>query len=227
MQCGIEMNAKLMKQHRHVIAQQGVALVVALVFLLVMTVVGVSSFVNTTLQERMVSSARQSDLAEQAAIAAVNVAEQTLTSTMGKYVERYTLFDTTNNCAGLYQPFPIRNKDTLTVSAAKAIAFDVNDDTAWDATNSLEAKNALKVGAVVSKNPRYLIELIGFGDTSGVPAVLIQDGGESAATTAEYAVYFRITARGWAQDENVSSLVQATVKMILEEGAPAVAVCPS
>lgn len=226
MRCGIEMSEMFMKHHKKVVTQQGVALVVALVFLLVMTVVGVSSYVNTTLQERMVSSARQADLAKQAAIAAVQVAERTLSNSMGQFLERYRLFSTASSCTGLYQPFPIRD-GSQPMLAAKTIAFDVNDDTAWGSANSLEANNVLSVGSV-SQNPRYIIEIIGFGAPDGDVNSLIQDGGGGGQQDrSEFAVYFRITAIGWAQDENISSLVQSTVRMTLVRGSPSAAACPT
>jgi len=59
-------------------SQRGSALIIALVFLLIMTLIGVSAMQGTTQQEGMAGNARQRNLAFQAAEAAVRSGEQTL-----------------------------------------------------------------------------------------------------------------------------------------------------
>lgn len=59
-------------------SERGAALVVALVFLLVMTVLGVSSMSTTTLQERMAGNLRDQNLAFQAAEAGLRAGEEFL-----------------------------------------------------------------------------------------------------------------------------------------------------
>lgn len=58
--------------------QRGAALVVALVFLLIMTVLGVTSMSSTTLQERMAGNLRDNNLAFQAAESALRDGEDVL-----------------------------------------------------------------------------------------------------------------------------------------------------
>lgn len=58
--------------------ERGAALVVALVFLLIMTVLGVTSMSSTTLQERMAGNLRDNNLAFQAAEAALRNGEELL-----------------------------------------------------------------------------------------------------------------------------------------------------
>jgi len=58
--------------------ERGAALVVALVFLLIMTVLGVTSMSSTTLQERMAGNLRDNNLAFQAAEAALRNGEDLL-----------------------------------------------------------------------------------------------------------------------------------------------------
>jgi len=60
--------------------ERGAALVVALVFLLVLTVLGVTSMRSTTLQERMAGNLQDNNLAFQAAEAALREAEEFLTA---------------------------------------------------------------------------------------------------------------------------------------------------
>lgn len=59
-------------------AERGAALVVGLVFLLVMTLIGVTAMQSTTLQERMAGNTRDRHLAFQASEAALRAGEQWL-----------------------------------------------------------------------------------------------------------------------------------------------------
>src|SRR5690554_6556033 len=61
--------------------QSGTALIVALIFLLVMTLIGSTAMRSATLQERMAGNARDWNLAFQSAEAALREAEQFLLAT--------------------------------------------------------------------------------------------------------------------------------------------------
>src|SRR5690606_3767551 len=63
---------------QHLGRERGAVLIVALVLLLVMTILGVSSLSSTTLQERMAGNLRDSNLAFQAAEAALREGEEFL-----------------------------------------------------------------------------------------------------------------------------------------------------
>ena len=65
--------------------QQGMALIVSLIFLLLLSVLAVSSVQDATLQERMVSNQRDHAMAFQAAEAALKAAEESADS--GKYID--------------------------------------------------------------------------------------------------------------------------------------------
>lgn len=66
------------RTHSRLHRERGAALVVALVFLLLMTVLGVTSMRTTTLQERMAGNLRDNNLAFQAAEAALRAGEEFL-----------------------------------------------------------------------------------------------------------------------------------------------------
>jgi type IV pilus assembly protein PilX len=112
--------------------QRGAALIVALVFLIVLTLLGVSSMRTSTLQERMAGNLRDSNLAFQAAEAGLREAEQ--------FLQAATLpvFDGTG---GLL----LRQDDAGQPSYWKT--FD------W-ATNSIDATAVAGVAAV----PQFVIE---------------------------------------------------------------------
>ena len=60
--------------------QKGVVLFTAMIFLIVLSLIGINSVQNSTLQERMAGNTRNRDMAFQAAEAALRQAENTLTT---------------------------------------------------------------------------------------------------------------------------------------------------
>lgn len=62
-------------------AQQGAALVIALIFLLILTIIGVTSMQSTTLEEKMAGNVRDRELGFQAAEAALRDGEEFLQQT--------------------------------------------------------------------------------------------------------------------------------------------------
>lgn len=66
-----------MNSHYHIpVAQRGAALVVALIMLLLLTIIGLTSIRGTSLQENMASNLRESSLSLQAAEAALRKGEE-------------------------------------------------------------------------------------------------------------------------------------------------------
>lgn len=64
----------------HQSRQQGVVLFTAMIFLIVLTLLGINSVQNSSLEERMAGNTRNRDMAFQAAEAALRQAENTLTT---------------------------------------------------------------------------------------------------------------------------------------------------
>jgi type IV pilus assembly protein PilX len=114
--------------------QQGAALFVALIFLLILTVLGVSSMSDTVMQGKMSAAIQDGNIALQGAETAVRAAEATIDgfATLGAF----------NNTNGLY----IENN-----------APDPHNNVTWTGTNSVQA------GAVngLAEAPRFFIELAG------------------------------------------------------------------
>ena len=125
------MNRRYMKSQAFR-AQRGAALIVSLVFLIVLTLLGVSSMRTTTLQERMAGNLRDSNLAFQAAEAGLRDAEE--------FLQQATL-PVFNGTDGLLQ----RQDDAGLASFWKT--YD------W-AGESADAPAILGVAA----NPQYVIE---------------------------------------------------------------------
>jgi len=116
-------------------SQRGITLLIALIFLLMLSMLGIWGATNNTLQERMAGNSRNRDLAFEAAEAALDYAENTLTTW------RTGGFDGTN---GL-------------------LAYDVtraNDATYWRNTANWASYRQVPVGNLnqVAEQPRYIVE---------------------------------------------------------------------
>jgi len=148
------------------VRQQGVALIVALIFLAVLAILGVAIARNSSMEERMAGNTRDRDLAFQAAESALRDAEDDLNK-VGGYIDAATPFD--NSTAGLI-PYVARD-------AADWKAYT------WDNSNSQEATAGI---ANVNANPRYVIEK--------KPNTIIPPVPPSVTPTTVQ--HFRVTARG-------------------------------
>ena len=158
--------------------QCGSVLAIALIFLLLMTLIGVTAMRTTTLQERMAGNMRDRNLAFQAAEVALREGERFLSDTV--VVGPFT------NSGGLYQP---------------AGDGQVNP---WLAIDWLVDGNSLATNAGLSdvaRQPRYIVEEMAAGSTEN-PAGL-----EADATLTETRVY-RITAVGWGGNINSQVMLQ-------------------
>lgn len=92
-------------------SQQGVALVVGLIFLLLMTVIGVSSIQTTTLDERMAGNANDRNIAFQAAESGLRRAEALIDKSTNKYdfQDQFVRSDT----PGIYDSWTINLLDRI------------------------------------------------------------------------------------------------------------------
>jgi type IV pilus assembly protein PilX len=154
--------------------QRGAVLVVSLIILLIMTILGVSSMKNTTLEERMAGNMRDQNLAFQSAEAAL---------IEGEIYLRDTLLIVTDGSDGLH---------------ARNAAPDVFDPDTW--ANNAKSRPAT-VYLNDDQNARYFIEKIGDvskstgkdltfdpggnklkgGDITGYRVVAIGEGASGAA----------------------------------------------
>ncbi|MGQ9659627.1 MAG: pilus assembly PilX family protein [Thermochromatium sp.] len=174
--------------------QEGAALIVALLFLLIITVIGVSGKGNIALQERMVASTQDRNLAFQAAEAALREgeaaakAQSKATPPNSGFPGRglYTDADSTcpsdaiNNCASGLCPIP--DKDCT--PRWKASGFN-----GWRAAGSMG----------VAGTPEYFVEYL--GDTFNCA-----DGG---STDPKNCRRYRITARSNPATERATVMLQS------------------
>jgi len=156
--------------------QQGAVLIISLMFLLIMTLIGVTAMQSTTMEEKMAGNVRDHNLAFQAAEAALRDAEtyiETVVSTAA--------FDDTNG----------------RFSATSTSLPDASASATWASDNTSRAYSGTIGG--VNTQPRYFIQHI--ADISGGASTL-NVGGYGAATSGGDTSLFRITARGTGGSDN-------------------------
>lgn len=128
-------------------SQRGAVLIVSLIFLLVLTILGVSSMRSTVLEEKMAGNMRDQSLAFQAAEVALRDAEayiESLASTGAFKCTKMTSAGTT---------FP--NCTTSGQFATGTIAHDILGQSPWSSTNGYQTASTTING--VSVQPRYFI----------------------------------------------------------------------
>lgn len=166
-------------------SEQGIALFLALVVLLIITILGVSGLQTTTLEERMAANARDRDLAFQAAEAALIDAERFLNN---------AVLGVFNNVNGLYA-FGAANRPIWIGPGQQVgngvITYSVNRPGAG-------AQAAAIPG--VAQQPEYFIEQM--------PATLPPGGSLEAGTPSDEIAFFRVTARGFGGRANTTVVLQ-------------------
>lgn len=181
-------------------AQRGIALVVALILLVLITLVGLAAMRGTIMQQKMSSNLYDREVAFQSAEAAIRAATARLATTPS---------DIWHNCqAGgvtcLPNPF---NDPTLPASAIHTVATGT-------------AAGDYTPGGAASGSPQYVVENMGnwvnqntntgFGSTANVRNYGVQGGSGTA-------VYYRITARS-GNPATVGDRAVVTVQAVIKQG---------
>jgi type IV pilus assembly protein PilX len=175
--------------------QDGVALFIALVVLLIITVLGISGLQTTTLEERMAASARDRDIAFQAAEAALAQAE---TLVEGLAVTDLPQFDL--NANGFYRP--------------KTGAVD---DDWWESVDWVNDGTLPTVGVAidgVAAQPRYIVEYQS-RVLAGDDELNVSNVGAAIGAPTDI---FRITAFGTGGSARANVMLQATYGVVLGTG---------
>ena len=170
--------------------ERGTALVVALLFLIIISMLGLSSMTTTTLEEKMSSNSRDQNLAMQAAEAALRDAERDLANTsITTRVITTGLFVAGCTNALCTQGAALTNLDGTLTSAF------YGQFTGASGTLSFQG-----VGA----QPRYMIELL----TALPPQTPVPPVGEAVRN-------FRITAKGYGNNINTVVILQTVYQLTL------------
>jgi type IV pilus assembly protein PilX len=163
--------------------QRGSTLIICLVFLLILTMIGISSIQNSTLQEQMAGSARDYNSAFQAAEFALRKGEEYLQqATLGAFTGsggRYTICGDPASTAPECSPPDWRNKSS----------------TGW--VNQTGVAN-------VDSQPQYIIEKY--------PLIVDVNAPLDADTVPPKIDMYRITARGYGVSENSMIVLQSAFR---------------
>lgn len=182
--------------------QQGAVLIVSLIMLLIMTLIGVSSMQTSTLQERMAANDKQKFLSQLAAESALKQAED--------YLEAQNFTNTEqleNIFIGETGHYSLRRISATVSEFLVPNTFNVDDPTEWlDGinANSIVADTVNTAG--MARAPRYIIEFLGSEEP----------GANNSATEIPQTArppkpfFFRITAIGWAGDENIFTVLESS-----------------
>ena len=179
--------------------QQGVALFMALVMLLILTLLGLSSIQSTSMQVRMSRNARDSNLAFQGAESAVREAELIL-----KDVGSLLPFQN-NNTNGYYDAAGTDNVNiyTCTGDDVPPACFD------WDtaANNSRQFATVSTNIDGVAAQPKYIIEFI---KTVVSDADLLNLDNIGQDTGSGRTQIFRVTTYGTGGTDSAHVMIQST-----------------
>lgn len=170
--------------------QQGVALFISLVLLLVLTIAGVSAVQTTSLEERMARNSHDSLIAFQSAEAALRQAENWLEGNI----------NTTAN-------FSPAGANGLWTAADFGDAEVWEDAGVWSGTGSVQVTTSIPD---VAAQPRYVIEWVATVQRTE-NAVMMQSSYNSLFDRIEV---FRITARGVGGSANAQVFLQSTYGMV-------------
>lgn len=173
--------------HRHL--QQGVALVMALVFLLLLTLIGITALNTTSLEEKMAGNVKDRNLAFQAAESALAAGENWIYTQIGK-----PYFP--NNSIGLYtvdSAAATPNWDSVNWSGSNVVTYP----------NTPGASGSGNLGKI-NTQPKYIIEdLDEVQETSG--SLVAETRYKNKGTTI-----LRITARGTGGTDAAVVMLQST-----------------
>ncbi|HEY4093779.1 MAG TPA: PilX N-terminal domain-containing pilus assembly protein [Luteibacter sp.] len=186
--------------------QRGVVLVVALLFLVLITIVAITASATSLLQQKLVGGQRNAQLAEWSAETALRGAEWRLWRASSNITTRMQCGSGTLSNCYVYAPDP-------TAAVAKfrtatgwvtdgATAFDDVDYTAVSADNTFK----------LAHNPYYLIEDLGpeLPPGAGVQHESGATGSTGTGYTSTNRHVYRITARGAGNNENAIRVLETT-----------------
>lgn len=182
--------------------QGGAALVVALVVLLVMSVIGVTSVSNSTVQQRMAFNLRQQQLAENAAEHALREAERYIADAIVSPDALDDFYGDDRLGSSFYMAISVDGKPY-----SEQAAQGVSEITFWTA-NGIEVPG-LSTEAT-SRPPRYILEMIGKTDEGRPRSVR----NLTAGAVSNFRYNFRVTAIGWGVDPNAYAILQSAYETV-------------
>lgn len=185
---------------RYLCSQDGAVLFVSLVFLFVLTLIGLSGMQNSNLQEKMAGNMRERSLAFQAAETALKAGELLLEN------ENHNLaFNCGGGTDGLYD---ISQTSAADASLSCTMASP-EKDSSWTSTTdflTVLKNNITHPFANLNDKPKYILEKLG-------PAMgQAGDSLEANQPQSKKLFYYRVTARGVGLSNNSVVVLQSVVR---------------
>lgn len=179
-----------MQQQR---TQSGSVLIVSLLFLLVLTLIGLSAMQGTSLEEKMAGNTRGGTLAFQAAEAALRDGET--------WVMAIDLYN---------PPTPVDTCSSGTIcdlwNPGKPVDYPETEAMQWWQGTAREyGKTGTQEFTGLATDPRYLVEDLGY-DPSGS----VVDANERAHQIGPH--FYRVTAAGFGPQGTTERVLQSTVR---------------
>lgn len=174
----------------HLQRQRGTALIIAMLFLVILGMLGVTTMTATTLEERMAGNTRDRDIAMQAAEAALRDAEGDITNTTAANGRIVTLAMFVATC-------------TLALCTEGAPVLTNIDDATKSAFYG-QFRPAMQPIQGPAQQPRYIVEVL----TAMPPQVPAPPAGQQIRN-------FRITAKGFGRNANTVVILQTVFQMTL------------
>lgn len=178
-----------MRRHpsRHTgMRQQGVALILALVFLLLLTLLGITALNTTSLEEKMANNVKDRNVAFQATETALVAGENWIFNQIGK-----PIFP--NNSIGLYVP------STTETPVWDSVSWSSGNVVVYPNTPGSSGSGSL---SKVQTQPKYIIEDLGEVSESGGTLVM------SASYKSKGVSVMRVTARGTGGTDAAVTMLQ-------------------
>jgi type IV pilus assembly protein PilX len=184
-------------------------LIVALLFLVILTILGVTAMSATTMEERMSGNTRDTNIALQAAEAALRDARRdimgvSLTGLPRESMHQSEFGDAANICSsttrGLCRGGPVEyvGEAQLAVMPPTPSLDTPNSASYGSFTGAPEMRSPLN-GTLLARQPLYMIENFCLVTTTGT---------DSMGERKELCKFYRITARGWGVNPNSQVTLQ-------------------
>jgi len=169
--------------------QQGVVLVVTLIFLVILTLIGVTAMRSTIMEEKMAGNMRDRSLAFQAAESALRDSENFING-----VAVITAFDGNNGL--LCEDNPTCPEPDYAAAAT------------WSAANSRQYAGGGTTIPGIFTQPRYIIKFLGRSASTAASGGVGTISGYGKPTFAPQVSYFKVTTRGVGQSPNSQVVLQ-------------------
>jgi type IV pilus assembly protein PilX len=199
------LSTRAIRGHGRQHSQRGVVMVIALIFLLLLTILAVSASGNSLLQERMSGGLRNAQQAQMSAETALRGAEWKLWSssgTAGAHLRCGTAVP------GECYIFDAANPIAAVVKFRTQAGWVTNGATTYKAASSAVDYTALANGRL-AENPLYMIEDMGPETPPGVSGSLHESGATGSNTSTARHIY-RITARASGGNANTVRVLETT-----------------